>query len=384
MTRGRLVIITEIIAPYRIPIFNALSARSDVDPHIIFLSENDPSLRQWRVYKEEIKFSHEVLPGWRRRVGKYNLLVNRGVTAALVRANPEAVVCGGYSYLASWQAAAWARRHDVPLLLWSESTARDLRRRYTAVEFMKVQFSRRCQAFVAAGKSSRDYLLALGAPDRCIFIAPDAVDVTFYSKGAEWARAHADEIRARHRLPSRYFLCAGRLVKEKGVFDLLSAYAKLDESIRTRIGLVFAGGGTAGCELTQRAADIRPGIVKFCGFVQREEILELYALADALVFPTHSDPWGLVVNEAMSCGLPIIASEVAGCVSDLVENNWNGFVVPSRSVEDLARAMQTMANQPELAEKMGFHSIQRIRSHTPELWAQGLVEALLFASNGVK
>ena len=64
----RLVIITEIISPYRIPLFNALAKRGDVDLHVIFLAETDSKLRQWHVYKEVISFSYEVLPSWRRRI----------------------------------------------------------------------------------------------------------------------------------------------------------------------------------------------------------------------------------------------------------------------------------------------------------------------------
>lgn len=379
----RAVILTEIIAPYRIPVFNALAARDDVDPHVIFLSENDPSLREWQVYKNEIKFSYEVLPSWRKRLGKHNLLLNRGVGAALRRADPDVILCGGYSYVASWEAAVWAIRRGLPLLLWSESTAHDLRRKHRAVEFMKAQFIRHCQAFVAAGKSSRQYLLSLGVQAHTIFTAPDAVDVEFYSRNAERARRHADEVRARHGLPPRYFLCAGRLVREKGVFDVLSAYAELDESVRDGIGLVFAGDGTARTELEHFAAGIRPGIVKFSGFVQREQLSELYALAQALVFATHSDPWGLVVNEAMACGLPIIASEVAGCVPDLVEHNWNGILVAPGDVKGLTEAMHALVSQPALAARMAECSLERIRSYTPELWADGLMKALTFGGNGV-
>ena len=103
--KRRLVILTEIIAPYRIPVFNALAAQPEIDLHVIFLSETDRSLRQWPVYKEEISLSHEVLPHWRRRIGKYNLLLNVGVTASLDRIRPQAIVCGGYSYISSWNAA---------------------------------------------------------------------------------------------------------------------------------------------------------------------------------------------------------------------------------------------------------------------------------------
>jgi len=123
----KLVILTEIIAPYRIPVFNALAQRPEIDLHVVFLSENDPTLRQWRIYKDEIRFQYDVLPSWRRRLGGYNVLLNRGVHSALTRIKPDIVLCGGYNYLASWQAAYWARVHRVPLLLWSESTAFDQR-----------------------------------------------------------------------------------------------------------------------------------------------------------------------------------------------------------------------------------------------------------------
>ena len=104
----RVAIITEIIAPYRIPVFNALAQRKGIDLHVIFLSENDPSLRQWRVYKKDIHFEYEVLPSWRCHVGRHNLLLNRGMLAALNRVSPDVILCGGYNYPASWQAALWA------------------------------------------------------------------------------------------------------------------------------------------------------------------------------------------------------------------------------------------------------------------------------------
>ena len=100
MTR-RVVILTEIISPYRIPVFNALAETAWIDLHVIFLAETDSTLWQWKVYKDEIRFSFEVLPHWRRRVRGYNVLLNRGVNAALTKAKPDVVVCGGYSYFAA-------------------------------------------------------------------------------------------------------------------------------------------------------------------------------------------------------------------------------------------------------------------------------------------
>ena len=371
----RLVIITEIIAPYRIPVFNALAARSEIELHVIFLSENDPSLRLWRVYKDEIKFSNEVLPSWRQRFGRHNVLVNRGLVSALNRIKPTVVLCGGYNYLASWEAAGWARIHRVQLLLWSESTALDARRGHRLVEFMKMRFLRLCRGFVVSGKSSFHYLKDLGIPKQKIFTAPNAVDNQLFSVLADAARRDAVQVRTRHSLPARYFLYVGRLVETKGVFDLLETYAKLSEEIRAEVSLVFVGDGSDRTKLMERASKIAPGTILFPGFVHREELAEFYGLADIFIFPTHSDPWGLVVNEAMSCGLPVIATSVAGCTEDLVREGWNGFVIPPRDPSSLAGAMAHLAVDSALRVEMGARGRENIEEYSPEAWAQGLIDA---------
>ena len=372
----KLVIVTEIIAPYRIPIFNALAQRPEVDLRVVFLSENDPTLRQWLVYKDEIRFRYDVLPSWRQRLGRYNLLLNRGVHSTLNRIDPDVVLCGGYNYLASWSAAYWAREHRVPFLLWTESTLFDRRRGYPLVEFMKKRFLNLCSAFVVPGRSSLNYLKDLGVAERRIITAPNAVDTALFSQLAQAARRDESQVRARHRLPWRYFLYVGRLVKAKGVFDLLDAYSRLKAEIRSAIGLVFVGIGSDYAALVDRASKIAPGQIHVPGFVHRDELAAFYALADGLIFPTHSDPWGLVVNEAMACGLPVIATSVAGCVLDLVQDGWNGFVVPPRDPARLAAAMENLAPDSRRRTEMGRNSRERIEAYSPASWAQGMLEAV--------
>ena len=278
----------------------------------------------------EIRFSFEVFPSFRRRIKKYNLLLNRGLTRALARQRPDAILCGGYNYVASWQAALWARKRRIPFLLWIESTAFDQRKKRALVEGLKRKFFGLCSGFVVPGRSSADYLREFDVPDSKIFRAPNAVDNALFSEGSKEARGDAANVRTRLELPDRYFLYVGRLVEAKGVFELLDAYAKLEESLRSIIGLVFVGDGKARSQLESRAATIVPGKIRFVGFVQKEQLPAYYALCDALIFPTHSDPWGLVVNEAMASGSAIVTTDVAGCAADLVENGSNGFVVASK------------------------------------------------------
>jgi 1,2-diacylglycerol 3-alpha-glucosyltransferase len=383
MTR-KTVIVTEIIAPYRIPVFNALARRAGVDLHTIFLAETDKALRQWRIYTDEIRFSYEVLPFWRWRAGKSSFLINRGLWSALNKVSPQVIICGGYNYAASWEALLWARRHGVEFVLWSESNGQDARGGRAWVEFLKAYFLRHCDRFVVPGKASFEYLRSLGSPEASILTAPNAVDNSLFATQAESIRAHPAEFREKLKLPSRFILFVGRLVPEKGVFDLLEAYAKLESGVRSEVGLVFAGDGVSRGELAQRAKRISPGAVSFPGFAQREDLAGLYALAETLVLPTHSDPWGLVVNEAMACGLPIIVSSVAGCSADLVEDGWNGYVVPPRDSEKLSVAIDSVVRQPGLRQQMRARSSERIRNYSPEACADGLAAAAISADPGAR
>jgi 1,2-diacylglycerol 3-alpha-glucosyltransferase len=375
--RKRLVLLTEIIAPYRIPVFNALARQEGLDFSVIFLAETDKTLRQWRVYKDEIRFPYRVLPSWRWRAGKNNFLLNRGLWSALAELSPQVIICGGYNYLASWGALLWARRHGTEFVLWSESNAHDARSARPWTESLKSYFLEKCNRFVVPGKASLEYMRALGAPAASILIAPNAIDNGWFLQQSENVRTRAREFREKLRLPSRFILFVGRLVPEKGVFDLIEAYAKLDSSVRSEVGLVFAGDGVSREELMQRAKQISPGSVCFQGFAQREELAAIYALADALVLPTHSDTWGLVVNEAMACGLPIIVTDVAGCAADLVEDGWNGYVVPSRAPDKLCAAIDSVVRHPEVRQAMSTYSVERIQNYSPEACAAGLAASAI-------
>jgi glycosyltransferase involved in cell wall biosynthesis len=381
--KRRLVILTEIISPYRIPLFNALAQHEEVDLHVIFLADTDPTLREWHVYKNEIRFSYEVLPSWRKRFGRYNWLLNHGVGLALSRSAPEVILCGGYNYVASWRSLLWARVHKVPFFLWSESNAGDLRRGHVPVELLKNAFLRRCSGFVVPGQPAREYLgTQKNIPEDAIFTAPNAVDNDLFAASAVVARRDAAGHRKSLGLPERYFLFVGRLVREKGVFELISAYATLDESLRRHVGLVLVGDGVCRGRLEEEAASISPGMIRFAGFAQREQLTTYYALAEILVLPTYADTWGLVVNEAMACGLPVILSRAAGCATDLLKENWNGLLVPPRDVASLASAMRNLADQPELCVTMGANSAQHILHYSPKEWSRGIARLVKAKAGG--
>ncbi|HET9308945.1 MAG TPA: glycosyltransferase [Candidatus Sulfotelmatobacter sp.] len=333
-------------------------------------------MREWKVYKEEIKFSYQVLRSRRWQIGKYNCLLNVGIGHALESARPEIILCGGYNYLASWQALLWARLHSTPFLLWSESTLRDSRSGHPAVELLKTEFLRHCGGFVVPGHAALEYLLFRRLRKDRIYTAVNAVDNDLFASTAACARRNPAQRRTELGLPDRYFLFAGRLVREKGVFELLSAYAKLDGALRQEIALVFVGDGAARHALEAESSGVKPGTIKFAGFAQREQLASYYALAEMLILPTYTDTWGLVVNEAMACGLPVILSEAAGCGADLVTDNWNGRIVPPKDVKALASAMGALASKTEQLARMSVNSKSRILEYSPGEWCRGIVRMM--------
>ncbi len=374
--KRRLLIITEIISPYRIPLFNCLAQDPDVDLHVIFLSENDPALRQWKVYKDEIRFSYEVLPAWRARIGGVHLLLNGGMIRALRRASPQVVLCGGYNYVASWQALVWARLRKVPFLLWSESNQYDVRGGHALTEMLKTEFMCHCDGFVVPGRSADEYLRARKIRQDRIFLAPNAVDNELFCSLGLRARQNSAVKRRELDLPDRYIVFVGRLVREKGVFELLKAYSSQDEDLRRRLGLVLVGDGPARAELQKEASLVSPGTIQFPGFVQRERLPAYYALAEMLVLPTYSDTWGLVVNEAMACAVPVVVSRIAGCAADLIREDWNGLLVEPRSVPSLKSAISKLAAQPEVCANMGAHAREHIARYSPASWSAAIVDAM--------
>jgi len=108
----------------------------------------------------------------------------------------------------------------------------------------------------------------------------------------------------------------------------------------------------------------------FRRFQQKSDLPKYYAVADVFVFPTLGDPYGLVVDEAMACSLPVISSSAAGEIHERIEEGVNGYVVPPEDSVTLSSRMLILANDSKLRTHMGQASVEKIRNHTPEKWAE--------------
>ncbi|MBK4728709.1 glycosyltransferase family 4 protein [Oxynema sp. CENA135] len=296
----------------------------------------------------------------------------------LNKISPSLIAVAGYRHPAMRAATRWARRHNVATVLLSDSQYLD-RPRNPVIEKLKSLWIRKnFDAAFVAGASASLYLSNLGFPRNRIWRGYDVVDNNYFFSNAETTRQQEKEIRKKLSLSKYYFLYVGRFSPEKNLLRLLKAYQAYCHNVeQTAWSLVLVGSGPQETELKTKATDLGLKNVFWLGFKQINELPTYYALASSLILPSVSEPWGLVVNEAMACGLPILISDRCGCVPDLVFPGINGYLFDAFDVDSIASAMISISRQSnDRWKKMQHSSRQIIANYTTEQWSQALLDAI--------
>jgi glycosyltransferase involved in cell wall biosynthesis len=222
----------------------------------------------------------------------------------------------------------------------------------------------------------RDYYRGLGFPDERIVVGVDVVDNRFFAEGARQARLQEREIRIAMDLPERYFLFVGRFLPRKGLETMLEAFAVYRKQTGADgWGLVLVGDGPHRPVVERFAAGL-PG-VHFAGVRQGADLCRYYGLADALIVPSESDPWGLVVNEGMAAGLPVLVSRGCGAAHTLVRDGENGWTFGPGDAAGLAALMVRLGSlTPDARRGMGDCSSRIIDEWSLGRFAEGVDAAL--------
>ncbi len=297
---------------------------------------------------------------------------------ALDRLRPDAVVCAGYADPEIHAAASWALGEGVPLVTCSDSTYEDEPRAWAKEALKKMTLSA-FDAALVAGCRAHDYMGTLGLGRDRRFEPWDVVDNLHFERGADAARRSSGEARARLGLPENYFICVARFVAKKNLVGLIDAYERYVAGAgESAWSLVLSGAGPLEAELRARVEAAGLGSrVFFPGFLQYADLPASYGLAGAFVLPSGSDQWGLVVNEAMAAGIPVLVSSRCGCTPELVRPGKNGFTFEPGEPAALADLLKRVAGmRPEERASMGVASREVVAAFTPEAFASGLKAAI--------
>ncbi len=341
--KPRVAIVHNIVPPYRVPLLEALARDPRFELRVLFMARTE-KVRSWRV-PEQLGFPHEFLPGLHLRLPatSFTLHMNPSVLGALARFDPDAIVVGGWDSLTAYLAAlAKNRGRPRRLVLWSESNAVGK----PPVEGLRAApkrwIVRRSDAALVPGRMAQDYLRRLGGGALPMEPFPNVVDTSRFALPEGQRGALRRARRASLGVEGTTFLFLGQLVERKGIPELLEAFGRAAFGAPATL-LLVGEGPLRGLALAQAAAS-RPGrriVVE--PYRQIEELAAIYAAADALVLPSREDPWPLVVVEAMTAGLPVLASDAVGNGPELVLPGRTGFAFRAGDPADLAECLARAA-----------------------------------------
>ena len=372
----RVVVVSPEPTPYRSPLFDLISERPEVELTVLYAAQTVAG-REWEV---EPRHRAVFLPGLRvpgaRRVLRHDYPLTPTVFRALGECRPDVVVVNGWSTFPAQAAIAWARANDVPYLLLVSSHDAAGRPRWRELVRRPVvpPIVRGAWGAFALGSLSRESLVANGVrPDRVRLFA-NTIDVAAYTEACDRLAERRQELRASFgaALDDVVVLSVGRLVPEKGFATLLRAAAAAEDS---RLLAVVAGSGPLKAELTGLAHRLG---VRLCltGQLAPSRLLEAYVAADVFALLSDWEPWGVVVNEAAACGLPLVLSEHVGAAADLLEDGENGILVPAGDVEAAGAALGRLAADASLRASAGARSRELVRGFGYEPSVESFVDAV--------
>lgn len=375
------VIITNIPRPYRRALFAHLAILlGEAGFRLTVLYSSNPSAhlrRGVQTADHSGDYEERFLETYSYRRGYEKVFsVPKRLGATLRGLRPACVVAAGFD-AAAWTASHWCHSSKVPYVMWSGAwpgQEGDLGELQTK---LRRKLVRRADAFVTYGSAAADYLHTLGAPRERIYPAWNTVDLEAMAGAAGTARSQVAAMSAKYGLARKNLLFVGSLVERKGLRELVSAglRANPDDS---DWALHLCGDGPLREELEATArAGGRESNFRFHGLCPETDIPELLAFSDGFVLPTLREAWGLVINEAMACGVPVIASPLAGATQDLIDHGATGYVVDPRDTPALAAALTRLLSDDEDCKRVGRAGAQAVREKASlDNAAAGIVAAV--------
>ncbi|WP_082688848.1 glycosyltransferase family 4 protein [Ruegeria marisrubri] len=374
---------------YFAPLYRYLQAEGGFDVTCLYFS--DFSLRGAidHGFGCEVKWDIDLLSGYqpifmrrsaqRRESRGFFSMVAPEVWPAIRRGKFDAIVIHGHYVAGHHVALAAAKASGTPVFARGDTNGfrkhHGVRGRVRKVVLSG--FYRMFDGVLSVGTANDMHYRSMGIPNDHIFRVPFAVDNSRFSAFADFGQVRKRDLRLEYGLdPDLPVICfAAKLAPHKRPHDLLKAYAALVSS-GTRAQLAIVGTGHLESELRQEAEKIKNGRISFLGFVNQSRLPSLFAACDVFVLPSEFEAWGLVVNEAMCAGLPVICSRECGCSHDLVKDGLNGHVFDVGDIGALYNALSNVLSDGDRQASYSAASREIVARWSFRECANGLRQAI--------
>jgi glycosyltransferase involved in cell wall biosynthesis len=369
----RIAFVSPEPTPYRSPLLDRVGARDGIDLTVIYAARTVAG-RTWPVEPQHhAVFLDGVTVPAVSGLLRHDYPVTPGIWRALREARPDCVVVSGWSTFASQVAVAWCRVLGVPYVLLVEShdagPKAGWRRRVK--ETVVPPVVQGAASVLVTGSLARESVVALGAEPERVRVFANTIDVERWSENADRLAERRVELREPLGLgpDDVAVVTVGRLAPEKGIDVLLQA------ARQAGLAAVVVGNGPERTRFEQLATELELR-VHFTGDRPWESVVEAYVAGDVFALLSRHEPWGVVVNEAAACGLPLVLSDRVGAARDLLREGENGFLVRADDVSAAAEALSRLAAGPELGRRMGARSRELARGFGYEPSVENLLAAV--------
>lgn len=307
------------------------------------------------------------------KINKVNILkqINK-IFSLLNKLNPDVLVIAGYGRFLINISLLWTIIKNKSSIILSDSKEDDAPRQFLTEKIKSLVVNLFDSALVA-GNKHKQYLIKLGLPEKAIFMGYDVVDNNTF---------HPDKIGSlTSPLNQPFFLAINRFIEKKNLPLIISAYASYYQQKKENSWhLVICGDGELRPQLEGLIHQYNlQQFIHLPGFLQQEELLPYFAHARCFIHASTTEQWGLVVNEAMAAGLPVIVSNGCGCFEDLVIEGVNGFGFNAQNQEELTNLMVKMSSEDVNLHQMGQASLNHIKKYSPQYFAEGLKNAINYS-----
>lgn len=373
LTNRKTVIIHNIIAPYKVALFNELY-KLIPNMEVIFIAEKEKR-RDWNIDYSNIKFPYTIL--FKGSIESINsFAIAKETWKMLEKIRPETSIICDYSNIFGWISLLWAKRNKNNLVFWLDSTYDD-KKHYFPKEQVKHFFLKHFDAFLAPGGKTKHYLEYMKVNSAKIITTGYSVDNEFFIEQYQLYKDKKDVLLNKLEIQQRQnFIFIGRFAPEKNIINLLYSFLEVSK-INSAWGLILLGNGPLKNEITTFISDNNlQNKILLPGFIQQEGIVQYLTASDVFVLPSLSEPWGLVVNEAMLCRLPVIVSTKCGCQPELVKEGVNGFSFDPNNQLKLTNLMQGFANGSYNIKSMREASFAIVTKHSPGIIAQNIITGI--------
>ncbi len=387
----RLAILNSHPIQYFAPLYRRLAQEPEIDLTVFYCSRKgteeyfDSGFGQrlkWDVQLLE-GYPHRFLPGLMKsdHLGGFFSLINPSLIAELRRGRFDALLVHGHQFASYVLGIVAAKFLGIPVLIRCEThlllhrSPLKMALRRPVMNFFHQHVYSAC---LPIGTRNREFYLHHGVKESNLFDVPYTVDNSYFIRAVEKYKEEKEAIRKDLGLPvdKPLILYASKLTKRKRAFDLLLSFQRLQEHQQLEATLLFVGAGEQEQALKDYAQEHSIPDVHFFGFYNQSELPKLFAISDIFVLPSENEPWGLIINEVMCAGLPVIATEETGATADLVKDGYNGFTYQAGDLARLTEHLSTLILDAGLRKRMGQHSKDLIAKWDYESCVSGILAAL--------